>query len=108
MQIIPLLLKELDQEAQTTRKMLSLVPVDKFDWQPHQKSMKIKILAVHNANLPAWISMGLSTDGLDFEKTPYQPTPVKDTAEIVDLFERSLAEGKASLSSATEDDLLPT
>ena len=108
MDIIPLLLKELDQEAQTTRKMLNLIPADKFDWQPHEKSMKMKILAVHIAELPGWISMGLATDGLDFEKAPYQPTPVNNTEEIVDLFERSLAAGKSSLSSATEDDLLPT
>ena len=30
MQIIPLLLKELDLEAQTTRKFLKLVPTDKM------------------------------------------------------------------------------
>jgi len=108
MQILPLLLKELDQEAETTRKMLNLVPADKFEWQPHQKSMKMKILAVHIAELPGWISLGLKTDEMDFEKSPYQPTPVNNTAEILDLFERSLADGKASLTSATEDDLLPT
>jgi uncharacterized damage-inducible protein DinB len=108
MEIIPLLLKELDQEAQTTRKMLNLVTEDKFDWQPHQKSMKMKILAVHLAELPAWISMGLNTDEHDFEKSPYQPTEVKNTVEILDLFERSLAEGKASLTAASEVDLLPT
>jgi len=108
MQIIPLLLKELDQEAQTTRKMLQRVPADKFDWQPHQKSMTMKILAVHIAELPAWVSMGLATDEMDFEKTPYQPTPVNDTTEVLDLFERSLSECKASLTAAKEDDLLPT
>jgi hypothetical protein len=70
MEIIPLLLKELDQESQTTRKMLSLIPVDKFDWQPHQKSMNIKILGVHIAELPGWISLGLNTDELDFETSP--------------------------------------
>lgn len=108
MQIIPLLLKELDQEAQITRKMLQRFPADKFDWQPHQKSMTMKILAVHIAELPSWISMGLNTDELDFEKSPYQPTEVKDNAELLDLFERSLADGKASLSAAKEEDLLPT
>ncbi len=108
MQIIPLLLKELDQEAQTTRKMLQRVPADKFDWQPHQKSMKMKILAVHTAELPSWITMGLTSDELDFEKSPYQPTPVNDNAELLDLFEKSLADGKASLSAAKEEDLLPT
>lgn len=108
MQIIPLLLKELDQEAQTTRKMLQRVPADKFDWQPHQKSMPMKILAVHIAELPSWITMGLTSEELDFEKIPYQPTPVNDNAELLDLFERSLADGKASLSAAKEEDLLPT
>jgi uncharacterized damage-inducible protein DinB len=108
MQIIPLLLKELDQEAQTTHKMLQRVPADKFDWKPHQKSMTMKILAVHIAELPSWITMGLTSEELDFEKIPYQPTPVNDNAELLDLFERSLADGKASLSAAKEEDLLPT
>ncbi len=46
--------------------------------------------------------------GWILKKLLTKPTSVNNTAEIVDLFERSLAEGKASLSSATEDDLLPT
>ncbi len=32
MQIIPLLLKEMEQEAATTRKMLERVPPDQSDW----------------------------------------------------------------------------
>ncbi|MEJ7680837.1 MAG: hypothetical protein WKG06_23890 [Segetibacter sp.] len=37
MQIIPLLLKEMEQEAAATRKMLERVPADKFSWKPHEK-----------------------------------------------------------------------
>lgn len=37
MNIIELLLTGLEREAQITRKMLALVPVNKFDWAPHQK-----------------------------------------------------------------------
>jgi len=33
MKMIPMFLKELEQEAQITRKMLSIVPNNKFDWQ---------------------------------------------------------------------------
>ena len=33
-----LLLKEMDQEAATTRKMLACIPDDKYDWQPHEKA----------------------------------------------------------------------
>ena len=106
MEIIPLLLKELDMESQTTRKFLKLVPVDKLNWQPHPKSMTMQKLAVHIAELPAWIDMAINTDGIDFATSPYQPTVVNTTEELVDLFEKSLAKGKAALNNAKEEDLL--
>ena len=59
MQIIPLLLKEFDQEAHITRKMLKLVSPDNFDWKPHEKSMSMKQLAVHVAELPSWVKLML-------------------------------------------------
>ena len=106
MEIIPLLLKELDMESQTTRKFLKLVPVDKLNWQPHPKSMTMQTLAVHIAELPAWIEMAITSDGIDFATSPYQPTVVNTTEELVDLFEKSLAKGKAALNNAKEEDLL--
>ena len=42
------------EEGATTRKMLSRVPDDKFDYKPHVKSMDIKRLATHIADLPGW------------------------------------------------------
>ena len=107
MNIIQLLLQELEKEAVTTRKMLERVPSDKFDWKPHEKSMTLKRLATHIAELPGWISMALTTDELDFANNPYQPVEINNTKELLDYFERSLAEGKKSLMSATENDLLP-
>lgn len=101
------LLKEMEQEARTTRTMLSRVPTHQFDWQPHPKSMTMQRLAVHIAELPAWVSMVLSTSELDFAKNAYQPTPVATTDELLSLFERSLADGKNSLSHATDSDLAP-
>jgi uncharacterized damage-inducible protein DinB len=79
MNIIPMLLKEMEQEAQTTRKMLQRVPNDKYDWQPHQKSMSIRRLATHIAELPSWVSMALTTDELDFAANPYTPVEVSNT-----------------------------
>jgi uncharacterized damage-inducible protein DinB len=107
MQIIPLLLKEMEQEAAITRKMLQHVPDDKFDWKPHEKSMSMKQLTVHIAELPSWVKMGLTTSELDFAKMDYTPTPVGSTAELLEIFEKSFADGKESLSAASEDDLLP-
>ncbi|MDB5018232.1 MAG: DinB family protein [Mucilaginibacter sp.] len=106
MQIIPMLLKEMEEEAQTTRKMLSRVPNDKYDCQPHEKSMTIKRLTTHIAELPAWVTMTFTTDELDFADNPYEPTSINNTSELLEAFEKSLADGKAHLAIATEDDLL--
>jgi uncharacterized damage-inducible protein DinB len=108
MNIIELLLKEMEQEAQVTRKMLERVPIDKLDWKPHEKSMSMKSLAVHIAELPSWVTTALTTDGLDFSASPYSPTHVTGSEELLQLFEKSLKEGQAALSNATEEDLKPT
>ncbi|MBC8045508.1 MAG: DinB family protein [Fimbriimonadaceae bacterium] len=102
MTTINMLLKELEQEAQTTRKMLSRIPDDKFDWQPHPKSMSIRRLATHIADLPAWVTMAITTDELDFASSPYKEEVLNDTASILDYFERSLKNGKEQLEKADE------
>ena len=101
--VIDLTLKELAQEAKTTRKMLERVPTEKFSWQPHEKSMTMIQLATHIAELPTWITMALTTDELDFATSPYQPEKLYSTEELVAYFEKCLADGKASLSKATEE-----
>lgn len=107
MQIIPLLLKELDYEVSVARKFLALAPEDKFDWKPHPKSTAMKQLAVHIAELPSWITLGLTTSELDFAASPYTPTSVNNTSDLLDILERSYESGKNSLTKASEEDLLP-
>ncbi|MEP6615082.1 MAG: DinB family protein [Ginsengibacter sp.] len=108
MEIIPQFLKELDLESKTTSKMLERVPDDKYDWKPHEKSMTIRQLATHIAELPTWVTMGLNTSEMDFATTPYNPPVINNTGELMDLFNKSLEDGKNSLSKASEGDLLPT
>lgn len=108
MEIIPLLLKEFDQEAQTTRKFLKRVPIDKFGWKPHEKSMALQNLVVHIAELPSWVEMGIKTDELDFAARPYKPTPVGNSRELLALFEESVDRGKTALSQSNEEILLDT
>ncbi|MDB5250118.1 MAG: DinB family protein [Segetibacter sp.] len=107
MQIIPLLMKEMEQEAATTRKMLQRVPDEKFDWKPHEKSMTMQQLTVHIAELPSWVKMALTTSELDFATMDYTPTPIASNANLLEIFEKSLADGKETLSAASENDLLP-
>lgn len=103
--MIQTFLKELQQEANTTRKMLSIIPDDKYQWKPHEKSMRIEQLSTHIAELPTWVSMTFNTSELDFAANPYTPIKVESTAALMELFEKSLAEGKASLESAKEEQL---
>jgi uncharacterized damage-inducible protein DinB len=105
--IIPLLQKEFDQEAITTRTMLKRIPDDKYDWQPHPKSMTIRQLATHIADLPSWVQLALTTDGLDFAVTPYKPTIINDTAALLAYLDESQAKGRSALANATDNDLLP-
>jgi len=103
MSTIKPLLKELEQEALTTRKMLERVPTAYFSWQPHKKSMTVKQLATHIAELPGWVTMAVTTDGLDFSANPYQQEEINNTAQLLDYFDRSLADGRDHLKKATED-----
>ncbi|QEE50734.1 DinB family protein [Flavobacterium alkalisoli] len=98
MDLIKLLQREMNQEALTTRKMLSRVPPEKFDWQPHPKSMTLGRLASHVAELPGWVAMVVDTDELDFANNPYEPKDVKNTGELLDYFEDSLKNGKDALN----------
>jgi uncharacterized damage-inducible protein DinB len=107
MDIIPMLLKEMEQEAVTTRKMLAIVPNGKYDWQPHPKSMTIKRLATHIAELPSWVSMAFTTTELDFATTTYKPEDINNTEELLAYFERTYADAHDKLSKGAEAELLP-
>lgn len=105
MNIIELLLRELDSEAQTTRKFLALVPFDKAEWAPHEKSMKLMPLSTHIADLPSWISLGLTSDELDFATAPYTPIVVSNNEELLAVFEKSYEDAKTELNNANEEEL---
>jgi uncharacterized damage-inducible protein DinB len=108
MDFIKSLLKEMEEEAATTRKMLSILPNDKYSWQPHPKSMTIEQLSNHIAELPGWVAMVLTTEELDFASIPYKPAGIRDTKAVLEFFEKNLAQGKGLLEKATPEQLEET
>ncbi|MCW3465111.1 DinB family protein [Chitinophaga nivalis] len=102
---IQALLNEMEEESITTRKMLQRVPQDRYDWQPHPKSMTILRLATHVAELPGWITMGLTTSELDFAKYDYKPEPLKDNEALLAFFETTLQTAQQQLAQAQENQL---
>jgi uncharacterized damage-inducible protein DinB len=101
-------LKELEHESIGTRKMLALVPADRTDWKPHEKSMKMKDLAIHLADLPTWITLALTSDELDFVKSPYNPKDCNGGEELVAYFDKNVEEAKQYLLKAKESILEET
>lgn len=88
--------KQFTDEGVTTRKMLSRVPDGMWQYKPHPKSMDLKRLAVHLADLPGWIYMTFTTDELDFAK-PYEQPEINTTADLQAYFEKRYAEGLSTL-----------
>lgn len=105
MSMIQTFLEEIEQEAVTTRKMLERVPDDKYDWQPHVKSMTIKRLATHVAELPGWVPMAIHTSELDFADNPYEPEDINNTKDLLAYFDKNLASCMEELSKTSEGEL---
>jgi len=93
--------KQFIDEGETTRKMLSRIPEGKWDYKPHEKSMDMKRLATHIADLPGWIHMTLTTDELDFAKGYEQPE-ISSTSDLMAYFEKRYADGLSTLTPDKE------
>lgn len=99
------LLQEMEAESVTTRKMLSRVPTEKFDFKPHPKSMSLGRLATHIAELPGWIPVALNTEEMNFAVAEFKPMVMPNTEALMELFEKKLSEGKEALSIANPEEL---
>jgi uncharacterized damage-inducible protein DinB len=100
-------LQEINDESVVTRKMLERVPADKYDWQPHPKSMSVRQLAGHIAELPGWVSMAFNTTELNFADNVYTPPVWENNEELLALFETNLQSAQSDLQGHTREDLLP-
>ncbi|MDE3167602.1 MAG: damage-inducible protein DinB [Acidobacteriota bacterium] len=109
MRIADALLPEVEHEMAQTRKTLLRVPDDKFGFKPHEKSMAMGALAQHIALMAGWGSGTLTSDSFDMapaDGPAYQPPPVKNTAEIVALFDQGVADFKKALASTENDAMM--
>lgn len=99
-----LLLEELKKELASTRKLLAIVPFEKADWKPHEKSMTLGRLATHVAEIPNWLAVTLTTSELDFSKGYNQNKPSNNT-ELMKLFEDCSAKAMEVMKNTREEEL---
>jgi len=98
-------LGELDYEMANTRKALERVPTDKLKWQPHAKSMTLGRLASHIAEMSIWGTRTIRTTEYDFAVGGRLRTDLPSTREILEAFDKNLAEARETVAAAGDDAL---
>ena len=102
MQFKTFILSEIQREMPTTRKMLELVPEDKYDWKPHPKSRSIGDLASHIAQLAGFAVTMAQDETFDFSR--WSDMHFKTNAELLLGFDSLLTETVNALISLSEED----
>ena len=99
-------LAEMDQEAQTTRRVLERVPGDKLSWKPHTKSMSLGQLALHVATIPGGVAQILSNDS--FEVPSFDQPAAKSATELIPALDESVRTAKQVLGGMEDSKLMGT
>ena len=97
------LLRELEQEAQTTRRVLERVPDDRLAWKPHDRSMSLGQLALHIASVPGAIAE--ITQISPFPVPKFEQPSAKSAAELLPTLDQSLAKAQSILQRLDDADL---
>jgi uncharacterized damage-inducible protein DinB len=106
MSIAQALLPEFDAEMATTRRCLERVPEDKLDYKPDPKSMSLGRLAGHVAEMAGWGSVTIDRDELDFGTGEFQPTTMTSRKQILEVFDKLVADSRASLAKVSDERLM--
>jgi uncharacterized damage-inducible protein DinB len=103
MSAIETMVQELEQEAQTTRRVLERVPDDQLAWKPHDKSMSLGQLALHIATMPGTIAE-LSRMS-PFPVPKFEQPSAASAAELVPALDQSVAKATTILRGMEDADL---
>jgi len=103
MSTVELLLQELEQEAQTTRRVLERVPNDRLSWKPHDRSMSLGQLALHIASVPGAIAEISQIS--PFPVPNFEQPSATSAAELIPALDESLEKARTILRRLDDADL---
>lgn len=101
-------LKQLDVEADRTRRALENTPEGRESWTPHERSMPLGRLALLIARMPSWIELVVNRDELDLSPpaggsgSGIDMRPLSTAEELVAALEDSVAKSRDALKSTTD------
>ena len=106
MAIIDGMLQELEQEAQTTRRVLERVPQAHLTWKPHEKSMSLGQLALHIAIVPGGVAEAAAQPSMQRPLFP-QPSP-SSASELLPMLDDSLKRARKALEGLDDSAMAAT
>ena len=98
--------KEIQHEGAQTKKMLERVPLDQFNWKPHEKSKEIGPLAIHIAQTPAWTSRILAAPDFDMLTFKRETPEIKSIEDLVKISETNIQKAVDDLQKAGDADMM--
>jgi uncharacterized damage-inducible protein DinB len=107
MKMIDVLLAEMDQEAQSTARVLERVPQAQLSWRPHAKSMSLGQLALHVATIPGNVAE-LASHATIPEPPAFIQAEAATSAELVPALKASLAKAREVLGGMDDAKLMET
>ena len=107
MALIDGMLQELEQEAQTTRRVLERVPDNQLSWRPHEKARTLGELALHIAMVPGAVAelVGTQSTVQAPKFTELSPT---SASELIPALDESIAKAKKVLGGMDDTALMAT
>jgi uncharacterized damage-inducible protein DinB len=103
MRVIDWLATQFDNETKTTRRHLERLPSDKLEWRPHEKSYTAIALASHLVECLNWTTEIFTKNELVFDPATFKPYIAASTSELLEAFEKSVADGKRVLEGVTDE-----
>ncbi len=100
------IIAEYKHECATTRKFLERLPDELPEWTPHPKSMTMRRLAVHVAEIPGWAKETWSLTEFLIYSATFKPSEIATREELLTFFDEKVASGLDAMKSVKDSDFM--
>jgi len=96
------LLGEFLHEAESTRKLLSMIPDSALEYRPQPHLWSVGQLASHIAEVYNWYEPTFTQDEFDMGSYKYDKGDITKASNILEKFEENVANAKTALENSDE------
>ncbi len=96
------LLGEFQQEAENTRKLLSIIPDSALEYRPQPHLWSIGQLASHISELYNWYDVTFNQDVFELSTYKYEKGDITKVSNILEIFEANVKAAKKAIEKSDE------